>query len=162
MAAKPAVATADVAESLIRDTGARMTTARVQVLKVLLNAGRALTHNEVEDKLGRNHSIDRVTVYRVLDWLTESGLAHKITDSDRVWRFNAAGERHGGEHAHFTCTCCARTICLDEAPAAKAPKLPAGYRSHQVEVTVRGLCDDCTPANHNPAVHSRARRHKPR
>jgi Fur family ferric uptake transcriptional regulator len=145
---------------MIRETGARLTMARVQILKILLNAGRALTHNEIEDKLGRNYPIDRVTVYRVLDWLTESGLAHKITDADRVWRFNAAGDRHGGEHAHFTCTCCARTICLDEVPAAKSPKLPTGYRSQHVDVTVRGLCEECSRANHNPSAHKRARKHR--
>ncbi|HUF22106.1 MAG TPA: Fur family transcriptional regulator [Burkholderiales bacterium] len=160
MAARSQSATADVAESLIRETGSRMTMARVQILKILLNAGHALTHNEVEDRLGRNHPIDRVTVYRVLDWLTESGLAHKITDADRVWRFNAARDRHGGEHAHFTCTCCAHTICLEGGPAAKAPRLPDGYQSHQVEVVVRGLCEECSRTNHKPSAHKRARKHR--
>ncbi|MEX0958984.1 MAG: Fur family transcriptional regulator [Burkholderiales bacterium] len=162
MPARSQQATTDVAESLIRGTGARLTMARVQILKILLDAGRALSHNEVEDKLGRSYPIDRVTVYRVLDWLTESGLAHRITDSDRVWRFNAERGGHSGEHPHFTCTCCANTICLEETPAAKTPKLPTGYRSQHVDVTVRGLCDECARANHNPSAHLRARKHKSR
>ena len=160
MAARLQQATTTVAESLIRGTGARLTAARVQILHILLNAGHALTHGEVEEALGRDRSIDRVTVYRVLDWLTESGLAHRITDSRRVWRFNAATDGHRDEHAHFTCTCCTRTICLDDGAALRAPPLPAGFHPQHIDVTVRGLCDECTHDSHDPASHRNPRKQK--
>ncbi|MGH8677792.1 MAG: Fur family transcriptional regulator [Burkholderiales bacterium] len=160
MAKKSHEAAIDAAQAAIRTTGARVTMARVQILKILLNAGRALSHSEIEAKLGRHYSIDRVTVYRVLDWLTQSGLAHKLTDADRVWHFNAVSGRHANDHAHFTCTCCGGTFCLDDAASARMPKLPAGFRSQHTDVTVRGLCDECSPANHNPAFHGRSRRRK--
>ncbi len=160
MTKKSQEAATDAAEAAIRSTGARLTMARVQILRILLNAGRATSHNEIEAKLGRHYSIDRVTVYRVLDWLVQTGLAHKLTDANRVWRFNAVTGRHAGDHAHFTCTCCGGTFCLDDAASVKTPKLPAGFRSQDIDVTVRGLCDECSPANHNPAHHGRSRRRK--
>lgn len=158
MANKSHTATNDVAEALIRKTGARLTMARVQILRILLNSDRALSHNEVEAKLGRNYAIDRVTVYRVLDWLTQEGLGHKLTDTERVWRFNASLNGKGGNHPHFACTCCGSTVCLENASAPRTPKLPPGYVAKTVEVLVQGLCNECSPAGHNPAAHGRHRR----
>jgi Fur family ferric uptake transcriptional regulator len=137
----------DLADTSIRRTGARVTRARMEVLAVLLAAERALTHHEVERRINRHLGIDRVTVYRVLDWLTGHNLAHKIAGEDRIWRFNAANDeserRH--THAHFKCNQCGEVICLDEVHAARGIQLPSGYRSQEVELTVKGLCAGCVP-----------------
>lgn len=131
-------------QSLIADRGARATRTRVQTLGVLLAAHEALTHHEIERRVKRGHDVDRVTLYRVLEWLVEQGLAHKIAGEDRVWRYSAAG--HGsaapGTHAHFQCSDCGRVVCLDDA-SVPAVSLPRGFRRREVEVTVRGSCDDC-------------------
>ena len=132
------------AESTIRATGARVTQGRLQVLQVLQRAGRALTHHEVEVEAARSGPLDRVTLYRVLDWLTREQIAHKIPGDDRVWRYTIAGQKHSDRHAHFQCTDCSQVICLDEVPATLSPRLPAGYRSVGVEVTVKGQCKECS------------------
>jgi Fur family ferric uptake transcriptional regulator len=136
----------DQAEPVIRATGARVTRARVRVLAALLAAGRALTHHEVEKRVKRAYGIDRVTVYRVLEWLTDYGLAHKIPGGDRVWRFSAAIEEHARQHAHFECSRCGTVICVDGLAIKPRIKLPSGFRSQQVELTVKGLCARCVPA----------------
>ncbi len=138
----------DRAEALVRRTGARVTRQRVEVLSILLAAQRALTHHEIEKRANRGPGIDRVTVYRVLDWLTSHNLAHKIAGDDRVWRFNAAGAEPelGHDHAHFKCNDCGDVICLDQVTAARDVRLPSGYRPQEVELTVKGLCAECIPA----------------
>ena len=127
-------------ERLVRATGERVTRARVAVIGVLLSARQALSHQEVEAHLAGQH-IDRVTVYRVLDWLVEAGLAHRIVAADRTWRFMADRKRHGN-HAHFLCNACGKMLCLDQPPAARMG-LPRGFRSQSIELTVRGLCASC-------------------
>ncbi len=129
------------AEQLIRATGARVTQGRILVLEVLQAAGRALTHHEIEAAVAG--PLDRVTVYRVLDWLTREQIAHKIPGDDRVWRFTIAGQKQAHHHAHFQCTDCSQVICLDDVPNTLRPRLPAGYRSVGVEVTVKGQCKSC-------------------
>ena len=131
------------AASLLAATGARLTRARIEVLSVLLRTDEALTHHEVERRLRRSH-VDRVTLYRVLEWLTAQGLVHKLAGDDRVWRFSAAGNTHarGTRHPHFECSSCGKVICLDEARLPSIP-LPAGYRRRDVTVTIRGSCDRC-------------------
>ncbi|MEO7558301.1 MAG: transcriptional repressor [Gammaproteobacteria bacterium] len=142
-----AILFSNAAEDMIRHRSARVTTARVQVLAALLKAGRALTHHEIESRLSRTHAIDRVTIYRVLEWLTRQRFAHKIPGDDRVWRFNVADEEHAGQHAHFKCNCCDRVFCLKDTGNIHSVKLPSGYRAQQLELTVKGLCAECLPGN---------------
>jgi len=133
------------AQALLAERGARATRARIDVLSALLAADEALSHHDVEGRLARGHDIDRVTIYRVLEWLTAQGLAHKVSSDDRVWRFSAAGHAGGGAvhaHAHFECSDCGRVICLEEA-RVPVIALPAGFRRRGIEVTVKGTCDAC-------------------
>lgn len=134
------------AEALIRGTGARLTRPRVEVLATLLLAEQALSHHELEQRIDRGFDIDRVTIYRVLDWLTAQGLAHRIAGDDRVRRFNAAGHVHEGAHAHFQCNRCGTVLCLDEFSGDPAVRLPRGFRLQQFELTVKGLCAGCGPS----------------
>src|SRR5882762_4310462 len=126
------------AEAAIRATGQRLTQPRVAVLACLLASGRAATHLEIAGWLQGQHAVDRVTVYRVLEWLVAQHIAHRIAGDDRVWRFmisatkNPAGTpkpaKQHGQHAHFTCESCGKTFCLDDQPKV-AMKLPKGFRS---------------------------------
>jgi Fur family ferric uptake transcriptional regulator len=125
----------------LRATGERITPARVAVYGLLFESGRALSHQEVESGLGRANHLDRVTVYRVLEWLVEQGLAHKVAGLDRVWRFSIAREAHD-RHAHFQCSGCGKVVCLAEIATRRVP-LPRGFRSERVEVTVKGRCAEC-------------------
>jgi Fur family ferric uptake transcriptional regulator len=134
------------AEERLRRTGARVTRPRIEILAVLLAAPRALTHHEIERQVNRAHGIDRVTIYRVLEWLTAGALAHRIAGEDRVWRFNAAEAEHDRRHAHFQCNDCGDVICLDQAVTARNIPLPTGFRPQEIELTVKGLCADCLPA----------------
>ncbi|MBI1397402.1 MAG: transcriptional repressor [Betaproteobacteria bacterium] len=146
------------AEEMIRSTGARVTNARIEILATLLKAEGALTHSDIESRLAQASGIDRVTVYRVLEWLTEQRLAHKIPGDDRVWRFNVVGTGNEHNHAHFKCTCCNRVICLDDLGRGWTPALPAGFTPQEIELTIKGLCAECSPDNHahDPRKHQAA------
>jgi len=141
--------TVSPAETRLKGAGERSTAARLAVLDILLASPRALTHTEIAaTATERGSGLDRVTLYRVLDWLVEKGLAHKIAGEDRVWRFNALnGETHDQarlhEHAHFQCSRCGRLYCLDDLRPAFAFTLPPGFRCDHAELILRGRCPDC-------------------
>lgn len=134
-----------LAEQLIRQTGARTTAMRVRVLECLLAQRVAVTHQQVEHDLAKRGPVDRVTVYRALEWLIDQGLAHKVLGDDRAWHFRANGEEESHhQHAHFRCNRCDEMICLKSASCAPIlPALPAGYRGMEVELTIKGLCARC-------------------
>ena len=57
------------ARTRLRSLGSRVTEPRVPVLAVLMQGDEPLSHQAVCDALPDDAGIDRVTVYRVLDWL---------------------------------------------------------------------------------------------
>ena len=91
-AAWTALAITERARAALRATGERVTPARLRVYAALLDSAQALSHHELESALGTVEPVDRVTLYRVLDWLVEQGLAHRVAGIDRVWRFSTARE----------------------------------------------------------------------
>lgn len=128
------------AEEKIQALGERSTIARLKILEALLTSSTALSHWELEQRFQKG--INRVTIYRVLDWLTEKRLAHKISGDDRVWRFTA-GDGHLHQHAHFHCGRCGQIICLEEVNLAYVIPLPEGFFSRHIEMTVKGDCAKC-------------------
>lgn len=138
-----------LAEAQLRGASVRVTDARVKVLAALLGAQRAITHQDVQDTFA---DMDRVTLYRALDCLTDAGLAHKIAGDDRVFRYSA-GTDHGSvphhQHGHFKCTRCSKMFCLDSIGdagmlhEALQESLGKGFQSHDIEFTIKGWCADC-------------------
>ncbi len=142
----------DPAEAAIRATGERLTQPRIAVLACLLASGSATSHLDVAAMIKDHHAVDRVTVYRVLEWLVNLGIAHRIAGDDRVWRFmvNAQGAMaksatsgQHDHHAHFTCQTCGQTFCLDKAMPKIDVKLPKGFRTSEIDLVVRGCCAAC-------------------
>jgi len=136
-------------QSALRAAGARVTPARVRVLGTLRAAHGPLSHADIEGALAQEAppGIDRVTLYRVLDWLCAAGLAHKAADARGVFRFSAAEPdvRHDG-HVHFRCTGCGGVFCL-KAPPPPPPVLPRGFRLEGVALDIRGECSRCARAH---------------
>lgn len=127
----------------IRALGARATPARVAVLRLLEGAERALSHHDFEAALA-DAGFDRVTLYRVLEWLVEAGLAHRTIDAQRVFRFSIAegdAPSHAA-HAHFRCETCGRVYCLADVRIS-SPTLPAGFAARTLEFCITGLCASC-------------------
>jgi Fur family transcriptional regulator, ferric uptake regulator len=121
----------------------RVTTPRVQVLAALLAAQRPLSHQEVDQAVAGG--LDRVTIYRVLDWLVAQGLAHRMAGEDRVFRYASGNDAHAA-HGHFTCSSCGTVLCMGDAPqlAQLAARLvPKGATSRKVELNVFGQCARC-------------------
>jgi Fur family ferric uptake transcriptional regulator len=143
-AATPVLSTRLDAAKIIQPHG-RVTRARVRVLEMLLDAPHALSHGEIEAGLAGEISADRVTLYRILDWLVASGLAHRVRGEDRTWRFNAVVQGDD-RHAHFHCSRCGQVFCLVDLQPLEAPRLPDGFRLERADLSLRGLCPACGKA----------------
>jgi Fur family transcriptional regulator, ferric uptake regulator len=139
---------AALAHARLAQLNERVTAPRVAVLAALLAAKRPLTHQEVDQSVAQH--VDRVTIYRVLDWLVAQGLAHRVAGEDRVFRYAAGSDAHA-MHGHFTCSACGTVQCLSDAPrlAQLAAKLlPKGATSTRVELNVSGCCAQCAGGPH--------------
>lgn len=102
-------------------------------------------------------ALDRVTLYRLIDRLTQVGLLLCRVDTNRVRRYQAMP---ASVHAlpHFECQSCHRDQPLQGALQGNALDLEVaaqnalqalkalGYQGLSLDLAVRGVCADCATA----------------
>ncbi|HZU85610.1 MAG TPA: Fur family transcriptional regulator [Polyangiaceae bacterium] len=130
----------------IRRRGMRGTGSRVAVLAFLSEASAPLSHTEVHEALS-HRGFDRATIYRNLVDLAEAGLLVRSDLGDHVWRFERTRGKPGlgPGHPHFVCVDCGGVSCLPAVTLKVKPssRAPRALRTKQIEVQVKGRCDDC-------------------
>ncbi|SHM62384.1 Fur family transcriptional regulator, ferric uptake regulator [Duganella sacchari] len=119
------------------------------VLDFLLGQSKSLTHHEIQTHLAKkaHAELDSVTLYRVLEWLTENELIHRIAGADQVWRFSAGAGHHAHEHAHFQCTRCEQVTCFTDVALPRKIKLPEGFQTQEIDFLIKGTCANCNRKN---------------
>lgn len=136
----------DDLRAMLRDAGIRATPARVAVLRLLHQSDVPKTHAEATEDLSQ-HGWDRATLFRNLSDMTRVGLLRRVDLGDRVWRFELAttnsGHDAGNDHPHFLCTQCGDVSCLPDLSIPEAANVPSAVLNGQVDIQIRGLCDDC-------------------
>ncbi len=131
------------AKQMIEQAGLRLTDARMAVLNILIAAKTALSHAEVIERLSTGYPFDRVTIYRVLDWLTEAHMIHRIPSDDRAIKFQVSIPNASHQHAHLHCTQCHKIICLDEIQPHLSRKITAELQVESVDMIIKGRCPAC-------------------
>ncbi len=123
----------------------RKTQSKTEILNALKTAKSALSHEMLQSELGE--SMDRATIYRVLNRFCEDGQVHKIVGDDGKQYFalclncDTAGEEHNHNHFHFRCIECGKVECLQDEIDIRLPK---GYRAERLNGLISGLCDNCS------------------
>ena len=141
------------AKQHIIDADLRPTSARIAVLSVISCADSALSHSEILERLVTQKEFDRVTVYRVLDWLTHHHLVHKISGENRAWKFQISQHTHHADahhHAHLLCTVCGKVSCIPELSPQFPKPILKKYHVETIDVHFKGLCEDCFSASQPP------------
>ena len=151
------VAHADPIDALLSAHGLRRTSAARLVLGWLLaHPETSYTHAQLQVALSGDpaDALDRVTLYRLIDRLTQVGLLLCRVDASRVRRYQAMP---ASVHAmpHFECQSCHRdsplsgalkatALDLDRAAQTAIEALKAlGYQGMSLDFAVRGVCADC-------------------
>lgn len=133
----------------------RTIAARLVLGWLLAHPDTSYTHAQLQAALaGDSGELDRVTLYRLIDRLTQAGLLLCRVDVSRTRRYQAMP---AGVHAipHFECQGCHRDSPLSGALQANANDLERaaqtalealkalGYQGMSVDFAVRGMCADC-------------------
>ncbi len=157
---------ADPIDALLAAHGLRRTAAARLVLGWLLaHPDTSYTHAQLQAALTDESAaaLDRVTLYRLIDRLTQVGLLLCRVDSQRVRRYQAMPT---SVHAipHFECQSCHRDSPLSGALKANARDLERaaqtaietlaalGYQGMSMDFAVRGVCADCATGSATGAV----------
>jgi Fur family ferric uptake transcriptional regulator len=133
-------------KDLLQDQGLSMTNCRKDILNRFVDAGNALSFQDIEGAL-LNH-YDRVTIYRTLKAFAEKGIIHKVLNDTGTVKYALCKQEchnadHNHDHVHFKCIKCEQTNCMDEI---KIPQiiLPTGYSFLESDLLIRGVCKTCS------------------
>jgi Fur family ferric uptake transcriptional regulator len=151
---------ADPIDALLSAHGLRRTHAARLVLKWLLaHPDTSYTHTQLQAALAHgSDELDRVTLYRLIDRLTQVGLLLCRVDASRTRRYQAMpAEIHA--IPHFECQSCHKDSPLsgalsgalqgnandlERAAQTALEALKAlGYQGVSMDFAVRGVCADC-------------------
>ncbi len=120
----------------------RNTKSKEKVLQFFKNEKIALSHEMIQSKL---KSIDRATIYRILNRFHEDGIVHKVIGADGKGYFalttTCGKDNHHHRHLHFQCKRCQKVECLKDEVMFSVPK---GYQFQDFQGLVTGICNTCT------------------
>ena len=131
-------------ERILQSGGLYRTAGRAAILKVLLQADKPLSREQIALRLGKA-GLNKVTIYRALESFVGAGLVHKAFLHHRTWYFELAHNCTENQcHPHFTCTNCGEMQCFTDMrlPMAKAAK--KGFVINHQRVQLEGLCPACS------------------
>ncbi|MEL7021393.1 MAG: transcriptional repressor [Bacteroidota bacterium] len=132
------------AEKILAEHALRKTKVRLAVLNTYLSRNVALSHPEMEHL---HPALDRVTLFRTLKTFEEKGIIHQAIDGTSATKYalcysSCSSDHHLDNHAHFHCTNCGDTICLDHIPIPTV-QVPDDYEVKDTQLIMHGICKKC-------------------
>jgi Fur family ferric uptake transcriptional regulator len=129
----------------LRRHGLRLTPQREKVLSVLHGVGRAASAEEIFGLVARKDaSVDRSTVYRTLDLLSEMDLVAVIDSGEKQRRYELSGVE--APHLHLVCRSCGQITGVELPvlqPLLDALKADFHFNIDLSSLSLQGLCDAC-------------------
>lgn len=129
----------------LRPAGGKRSLKRDRILNIFLRQQGHLSADDLYDLVRREDpGIGRATVYRTLQWMVASGMAHKVDFGEGRSRFEPS-LRHP-RHFHLICNTCHRSseflssdieAILEEVAQARK------FEPAQTVIQVFGRCDEC-------------------
>lgn len=130
-------------EHLLRARKLKATATRLGVLSALADYAQAMPHSAIQNTL---QGVDRVTLYRTIQALSENGIIHKamVEAGETYYALcspRCTPEQHQHKHIHFKCTQCQKVTCVQASQAINL-SIP-GHQVGDFDVTASGICQEC-------------------
>ena len=134
------------ARRIVQEAGLRATAPRIEVLRLLSESKRPLSHSEVVDQIGTS-DFDPATLYRNLVKLVEANLARIASTVGGVTRYEAR-EADEGPHVHppFSCDECGMVHCLPGAILSGSVGGAWRLALKDASLQLTGTCPECRRA----------------
>ncbi|WP_406827743.1 Fur family transcriptional regulator [Microbulbifer sp. ARAS458-1] len=142
--------TLSAAEAACRVSGARLTAKRKNVLAVLLRSQKPLSAYDIVDQYSQDYGepIPAMSVYRMLDFLANENLAHKLNSENKFLacaHINCS--HHHGTPQFLICCSCNKVseiaIKSDLITALRDTVKEAGFQLQSSQLELDCLCADC-------------------
>jgi len=138
------------AQSECSRTGLRMTDKRCKVLKLLLQATQPLSAYDIADQFKTvfNESLSAMSAYRMLDFLMQANLVHKLETSNQYLACSHISCEHEHELPQFLiCDQChtVKEIGLGQQllKELKGSIEETGFLLTSQQLELHGICEEC-------------------
>jgi len=129
----------------LRESGAKLTGARLTVLRVLEESGGHITSTELLDKVSATDAtIGRASVFRALDLFTRLAIVRPTYVEGSAAPIYVL--MPDGHHHHIVCTVCSRVVEFEDCHLDELKReLEARYNFHLTGHLLEfyGICKDC-------------------
>lgn len=132
-------------EEILNGKGIKPTANRILVMKELMKASNPINLANLEASL--DFSMDKASIFRVLELFAEKDVVHVIEDGSRSLKYELCHSENkhsiADQHAHFYCEHCKETYCIE---AARVPMIdiPDGFIPHSINYVIKGICPKCS------------------
>ena len=129
-------------ESLLKNHGLKITSARIAVLSVLENNPLPLSAERIYE-FTKKEGLNLSTVYRTLNSFVEAGLVKKEINQDKESIFSLESEE---DNHVLICTKCHKTVKLEGCPyheVNEAIESQTGFVLQDHNTEIYGICPDC-------------------
>lgn len=128
-------------DEILRSQRLKRTSARIEILSLLLDSGHAISYNDISEELGDR--FDKSTVYRTLNSFEEKGIIHAVNDGGGGIKYAVTKIENPEAHVHFKCDSCEQTYCLSDT---KIPRVntPEGFLVRASSLLINGTCKYCS------------------
>ena len=142
------------AEDYCRANGARLTTKRKQILTGLVESKKALSAYELIDFCQQRFDVKMpaMSVYRILEFLEDQHLVHKLNLANKYVACNHVGCDHADSVPQFLiCRNCSKVkeISINQSTISQLSETAknAGYDLYTPQLELNCLCEGCIKAS---------------
>jgi len=134
-------------KNLLKRKNITATKLRRAVIKTLTMARTGLTPNDILKNIRAFQSINKVTLYRILELLEKKEILRKVLTNSNISRYELIDPMATGKQnlpPHFVCRIC-KTIIPIKANGLypMIEKKVCGKFSGPIELTIEGICEKC-------------------
>ena len=130
--------------------GIEHTRHRELVLGILSESDKAWTAKGVLEEVRKNRSIDKVTLYRILDLFVSKRILRKITSLTGTMVYEVVCDDHRPSHPHLICRNCGAIECLKDVDMEKLKLNLNGKMNvdrEDIDLKIEGVCHFCEKQN---------------
>lgn len=131
---------------MLSKNGVEPTPLRKAVFRFIGHKSRPVSAIEILETVRKQVTLNKVTVYRILDLLVEKRLVKRLYAGDRALRYGMGRSARHPEHAHFVCRQCGQMECLaagDFPLDTKALQARTRHTVEDVDIRFEGICASC-------------------
>ena len=137
---------------LLEKGGIELTAHRQHVLNVITASSQALTPKVILTKVRRSHTMDKVTLYRILDLFVAKRIVRRIASLHGQMHYEVVCEDHRPIHSHFVCRECGAMECLEDLSLKELKikiKQRGKWQDDEIDLKLEGICLECKKKIHS-------------